>query len=268
MSTLILLGTGNAAVTRCYNTCFAIRTEQGVFLTDAGGGNGILPRLENAGIALREIHDIFVTHAHTDHILGVIWVVRMMAQEMNKGAYSGTLRLFGHSGAMEVVDWICRHTLPGKITAHFGQDILFCTLEDGGTFTAAGMAGTAFDIGSTKTQQFGYRLTLPSGKTLVCLGDEPYNARTEAYVRGADWLLCEAFCLYADRERFKPYEKHHSTALDAGRLAAGLNVRNLVLYHTEDKTLATRRAAYTAEAATHYNGTIRVPDDGESIALD
>lgn len=59
---------------------------------------------------------------------------------------------------------------------------------------------------------------------------------------GADWLLCEAFCLYDDRERFKPYEKHHSTALDAGRLASKLNVKNLLLYHTEDKTLATRKS--------------------------
>ena len=39
---LIMLGTGNAAVTRCYNTCFALRTSQGTLLVDAGGGNGIL----------------------------------------------------------------------------------------------------------------------------------------------------------------------------------------------------------------------------------
>ena len=48
---LIMLGTGNAAVTRCYNTCFALRTSQGTLLVDAGGGNGILIQLEKAGIA-------------------------------------------------------------------------------------------------------------------------------------------------------------------------------------------------------------------------
>lgn len=264
---LTILGTGNAAVTRCYNTCFAIRTAASVFLTDAGGGNGILPRLEQAGIALSEIREIFVTHTHTDHILGVIWVVRMVAQEMNKGAAEGTLRLFGHAEAMAVTEWMCRHTLPGKITALFGSRILFCPLEDGGSFDAAGMEGVAFDIGSTKTQQFGYRLCLPDGQVLVCLGDEPFNESTRPYVEGADWLLSEAFCLYADRERFRPYEKHHSTALDAGRLAAELKVRRLLLYHTEDKTLATRRAAYTAEAAAAFAGEIFVPEDGEVLAL-
>ena len=55
-------------------------------------------------------------------------------------------------------------------------------------------------------------------------------------------FLCEAFCLYEDREVFQPYKKHHSTALDAGRLAAELGVKNLVLYHTEDRNLDTAQA--------------------------
>lgn len=43
---LIMLGTGNAMVTKCYNTCFALRNEEEYFLVDAGGGNGILSQLE------------------------------------------------------------------------------------------------------------------------------------------------------------------------------------------------------------------------------
>jgi len=38
---IIMLGTGNAGVTRCYNTCFAILTTENVLLVDADGGNGI-----------------------------------------------------------------------------------------------------------------------------------------------------------------------------------------------------------------------------------
>ncbi|MBQ2752330.1 MAG: MBL fold metallo-hydrolase, partial [Oscillospiraceae bacterium] len=80
-------------------------------------------------------------------------------------------------------------------------------------------------------------------------------------------LLCEAFCLFGDRDRFKPYEKHHSTALDAAQLAERLNVSNLVLWHTEDKTIASRKQRYTAEAETAFSGKVYVPDDLESIAL-
>ena len=102
---------------------------------------------------------------------------------------------------------------------------------------------------------------------MACLGDEPYNVANRGYVEGADWLMSEAFCLYRDREIFKPYEKHHSTAAEAGRLAAELGVKRLLLYHTEDQTLATRKRAYAEEAAASFTGEIFVPDDLERIRL-
>ena len=123
-----------------------------------------------------------------------------------------------------------------------------------------------FDIHSTKEKQFGFRAELP-GVSLACLGDEPYNALNRQYIEHTDWRMCEAFCLYADRDTFKPYEKCHSTALDAGKLAAELDVKNLILYHTEEKTLATRKETYAKEASENYKGRIFVPDDLEEIEL-
>lgn len=139
-----------------------------------------------------------------------------------------------------------------------------------------------FDIHSTKEKQYGFRAELPrsvspasasdgvpaSPLVVACLGDEPYNPANRPLVEQADWLMAEAFCLYADRETFKPYEKSHSTALDAGRLASQLGVRHLILYHTEEKTLATRKVAYAQEAAQQYDGPVLVPDDLEVIPLD
>ena len=61
-----MLGTGNALVTRCYNTCFAIQDDDEYFLVDAGGGNGIMRQLQDAGISMSQIHHIFLTHEHTD----------------------------------------------------------------------------------------------------------------------------------------------------------------------------------------------------------
>ena len=36
---LTILGTGNATVTECYNTCFALSDGNRHFLVDTGGGN-------------------------------------------------------------------------------------------------------------------------------------------------------------------------------------------------------------------------------------
>ena len=115
--------------------------------------------------------------------------------------------------------------------------------------------------------QFGFRLGLDNGKVLVCAGDEPYNPVCEPYVQGADWLLHEAFCLYRDRERFQPYEKHHSTVKEACMLAKELGAENLVLWHTEDTDLAERKTAYGEEGRMYYDGNLIVPDDGEVILL-
>jgi len=83
--TLIMLGTGNATVTKCYNTCFAIQNGTEYFLIDTGGGNGIMTQLEKADISMEQIHEIFISHEHTDHLLGLIWLIRMIATKMKKG---------------------------------------------------------------------------------------------------------------------------------------------------------------------------------------
>ena len=53
----------------------------------------------------------------------------------------------------------------------------------------------------------------------------------------------------------------------AGILAEKLGVKNLVLYHTEDKSIATRKQAYTAEAKEYYHGNVFVPDDLDVIEI-
>lgn len=80
-----MLGTGNALVTECYNTCFVLSDRDRYFLVDGGGGNEVLHRLKQAGIDWKDIRDIFVTHKHIDHLLGIIWMVRLICQHMAKG---------------------------------------------------------------------------------------------------------------------------------------------------------------------------------------
>ena len=69
----------------------ALRSATGtnIFMVDAGGGNGILKILDNMQVPLERIHHIFVTHAHTDHVLGIVWMIRMIATKMKKDQYIG-----------------------------------------------------------------------------------------------------------------------------------------------------------------------------------
>ena len=267
---ITMLGTGNATVSQIYNTCFLLQTPSTLMLVDAGGGNGILSQLKKVNVQISDIHHLFVTHAHTDHVLGVIWVIRMVAQ--CKG-YEGLLHVYGNDKVMKVIKTIIDMILAKKQLAKVAERVVFHQLEDGDSFEVGDMKLECFDIQSTKEKQFGFRAELPSSDesdkplVLACLGDEPYNEQNRRYIVGADWMMCEAFCLYADRDTFKPYEKCHSTALDAGKLAEELGVKNLILYHTEEKTLANRKENYTREAAENFKGRIFVPDDLEVIEL-
>lgn len=267
MEKLIVLGTGNAQAVHCYNTCFAMKKGEEYFLTDAGGGNGILLALEKQNIPLEKIHNIFVTHAHNDHVLGMVWIIRMIATNMNKGNYEGDLHIYCHHELVDIIKTLSCLTIGKKFTAHFDERIRFHVVERGDEKEILGDRFTFFDIDSTKEKQFGYRIQMDNGTVLAFPGDEPYHKALLPYVKGAHWLLHEAFCLYSQRERFRPYEKHHSTVMDACRLAEELHIPNLVLWHTEDKDLAHRKAGYTAEGRESYHGNLYVPEDGEILSF-
>ena len=267
MERLHVLGTGYALATRCYNTCFAIEHGEGLLLVDAGGGNGILRQMEDAGLSFARVHDFFITHAHPDHLGGAIWVMRKIMTMMNSGKYEGELRIYCHSSVRQGLLMMADLMLQKKMTKHIGSRVFFCDVEDGMQARLCGYDVTFFDIGSTKLLQYGFTTRLCSGARLTCLGDEPYNPACSAYAQGAQWLLCEAFCMQAHADVFKPYEKHHSTVADAARLAAQLGAEHLVLWHTEDRHYAQRKALYSAEARQYYAGDLYVPDDLDVIGL-
>ena len=50
-------------------------------------------------------------------------------------------------------------------------------------------------------------------------------------------------------------------------LANKMNVKNLLLYHTEDKNIKNRKELYTAEGKQYYQGNLYIPDDLEVIEL-
>ena len=86
---ITMLGTGNAQVTECYNTCFVLEEEGRCLLVDGGGGNTLLRQLKRAGYDWMDMREIFVTHRHVDHLLGILWMMRMICQNMHRGPVSG-----------------------------------------------------------------------------------------------------------------------------------------------------------------------------------
>ncbi len=268
MENITMLGTGSAMVTKCYNTCFTIsNADNEHFLVDAGGGNTILSNLEKANISINQIHNMFISHNHNDHILGAIWVIRAVANSMLNSKYNGVFNIYCHQKSIDAIKTISSFVLQKKFLNLFDIKILFHEISNNSSIDILGRRTIFFDINSTKELQHGFTTILENGKKLTFLGDEPYRETVKEYCENSDYLMHEAFCLYSQKDIFKPYEKHHATAKDACMNAAKLNVKNIILYHTEDKNLDKRKDSYIKEGKQVFNGKIFVPDDLDIIPL-
>jgi len=191
----------------------------------------------------------------------------MIGQLICRGEYTGTLKIYCHEELVSTLTIICKLTLMKKITNEFGKRIQFISLRDGDEHLILGCKVKFFDICSVKLKQFGFYMVSPNETSIVCCGDEPYNEKISVNIKGCDWLLHEAFCLYEEKDKFKPYEKSHSTVKDACELAERLNIRNLVLYHTEDSHMDDKKRLYYNEGSQYFSGNLYIPNDCEILYI-
>jgi len=267
MDTLHILGTGNAMVTQCYNTCFALSDGEAYFLVDTGGGNTILRNLKAMHIDIGKLRHIFISHNHIDHILGVIWLIRAYSALVAKNEQAAAMTVYAHESVIDIIRKMMEMLLNKKQSLCLEGKLFFEPIVDNEVRDIASWKIRFFDILSTKDLQFGFTTRLTNGKKLVFLGDEPYRDGLHDHAFGADYLLHEAFCLHDQRDQFEPYKKHHVTVKDACENAALLEAKNVILYHTEDKTYERRKELYTAEGQKYFSGVIHVPYDLERIEL-
>lgn len=266
MTKIKMLGTGHGGVIDLYNTCFAIENETGVFLVDTGGSIEIIRRLKLSGIDFKSIKNIFISHSHTDHILGLIWMLKRLGLPAIHGEIKEKINIYCNDVVCNSIKETAKAVLPGYLVDSLFNVLNFVVLENHSKYVINDVEYEFFDIISKDMKQFGFRCLLDENK-LVFLGDEPLNESLSDLVRNTDYVMHEAFCLESEVNIFKPYEKNHSTALSTARVMNKLDVKNLILYHTEESHGSERKALYTKEAKSVFAGNVIVPDDLEVIQL-
>ncbi len=116
----------------------------------------------------------------------------------------------------------------------------FKVLNDGDKYNINGVDYTFFDIQAKGTKQFGFECSL-NGKRLAFLGDETLNPNLYDRISNFDYVMYEAFCLDSEENIFHAYEKNHSTTRSVGEVMNKLEVKNLILYHTEESHKENRK---------------------------
>lgn len=262
-----MLGTGSAFPQSSYNTCFVVRMPDFNWMVDTGGGNEILKRIKQAGFTIPELRHLFITHSHTDHILGAVWVIRSVINLDLDGKYEGKMHIYGNSDVINTLMTICKLTLLESQYAKIRSLFEFHNTDLQPEIEEHGTVIKFFDCGSENVRQTGFEIDTPSGCRLVCLGDEALTAANRAHAEGCDWLMCGAFCRHADKDIFKPYEKHHYTVKDVAAIAAQCDIKHLVLYHCEDRNIAERERLYREEAEKYFKAGLHIPADGDEIVI-
>lgn len=263
-----MLGTGHAMTLDCFNTCFLLQNGVGDnILVDTGGGLQIIKQIRDSGVDFKSIHHIILSHKHTDHILGMFWIMRNIQRYLINDTYEGNLNIYMHPELESTIRKIIFEVLPEKFTKWIGDRIIFHIVEDKEVREIADYQIKFLDVKAKKVRQFGFKTTLQNGKTLVFLGDETFDEELRVEVENCHWLLHEAMCMDSEAEELKPYEKKHSTVKTASQIATSLHVKNLILYHGNDRDISHRKENYTKEAKQYFNGNIYVPDDLDIIKL-
>lgn len=266
MSKIIMLGTGNGGTINLYNTCFVIQNENGNFLIDTGGSIEIINRLKQCNIKLEDIRNIFISHSHTDHILGLIWMFKKLSGIAMHGNLDEKINIYCNDTVYEAIKGVSSYVLPEVLIDAVYSIVNFVVLNDGDKYNVNGIDYEFFDILARGTKQFGFECEL-DGNRFIFLGDETLNPKLNGRIKDADYVTHEAFCLDNEENTFHAYEKNHSTALSAAKVMNELNVKKLILYHTEESHGEDRKRLYKEEAESVFNGEVIVPDDMEEITF-
>jgi ribonuclease Z len=216
---LVLLGTGGYYPTSYRHTACAMLPEVGIVL-DAGTGLSYLRDFLST-----DRLDIFLTHAHLDHIAGLTYLINLVP-----------------------ADVLARTTVRGEaaklaaVREHLFAELIFPVAP---TFTFAPLTGpTALPAGGQLTYfalqhpggSIGYRLDWP-GHSMAYVTDTTAkpNAHYVAQIRGIDVLLHE--CNFPDDADNRPTITGHSSLQAVAEVAAAAQVGRLVLVHADPQIL-------------------------------
>jgi ribonuclease Z len=235
------------------------------FVVDAG--RGVTMRIAATSLRYDAMKAVFLTHLHSDHTAGLpdlfdtSWQFGRI-KPLELFGPRGTERLSAAMLSFFADDIHYRRDLLEKHPAA-GATIRTHVVEEGVVYDDRRVRVTAFAVDHRPVQPaFGYRFE-SGGKTIVVSGDTRPTPNLIKYARGADILVLEAYLPEWFEKVDKPevaarLEHYHTSADEAGRIAAEAGVRTLVLTHLIP---GNADATFLARASKSFKGKIIVGRD-------
>ena len=259
MAQLIFLGTSAALpVADRDNTALAVvgHTPSAGLLIDCGGN--IWSSLQRAEIGPDTISDLFITHAHIDHIGGLPSLI----ESFRLGRRQAPLRIWAIPETLAIAKQIVEVFGYELTLDSWTYEISFHAVEDGETLTLAGFPARIQRVDHALPCA-GLRLELPLGAVAYTSDTQPVEA-VQSLGEGARMLITE--CTFLGNGVEHARLSKHSTAIEAGQEAAACGVEMLGLVHLGVAEGWSPDQA-RAEAEQSFKGVVLTPRDGESIEV-
>lgn len=252
-------------------------------------GRGATIRLNQRRIPLREVTAVFITHFHSDHLVGLadLWLTGWLPP--NYARRRTPLRIWGPSGLRKITD---------GLQSAYSTDIDIRVRDEGLPRSAATFDATEFSEGGVIYEQdgvsvsafevnhgdeikpaYGYRIDY-AGRSIVISGDTRYDENLIEAAHGADVLVHEVVAiperLFAVNPAMKRVEAHHTTPEEVGTVFAKVQPRLGVLSHyvlttgpgipplTREEVLARVRSKYSGAVVAGRD--LMTIDVGDSVA--
>ncbi|MEK6375426.1 MAG: MBL fold metallo-hydrolase [Acidobacteriota bacterium] len=264
---VVLLGTGYPRPDANHaGPSLAIVAGDTWFVVDAG--RGVTMRIAGTELQYKDLQAVFITHFHSDHTAGL---PDLFNTSWQFGRKTRPLELYGPRGVSRLANAMLEFF---HDDIHYRRDLLEKHPAAGATIkTHVVREGVVYDDGAVRVTAFavdhrpvvpafGYRFD-SGGRSIVVSGDTRPTANLIKFAKGADVLVLEAYLpehfLKVDTpEVAARLMRYHTSAEEAGQIAANAGVKTLVLTHLIPAGAAD---TFRERAAKAFKGKIVVGED-------
>ena len=267
----------------------AVAYDGGTILVDCG--EGAFQQLRRAGFDPKQVHELFITHHHFDHIgslFACLGLNMMMHRDKPMNIYGppGTSEILEHLIAACDIPQATGYGVPGQTLPHPPDFIVSRDIQPGDVFDIDGTRISCCENTHYRSEdQFGnkgpvslsYRFDMPD-RSMVFTGDTGPCRALEDLAKGADLLVGELFDAdivmnhlrarnpdmsdKALQQMSQHFTEHHLTPEDLGELASRAGVKQLVAVHIPFHTKsAGEDAKYVKRISAKFSGSVTISED-------
>jgi len=252
MAKIIFLGTSGAVATKTRdNTSIFIQTKKDNLLVDLPGS--VVKKLSQVNFDFKKLSYLLFTHAHPDHIYGIISLLHSQYKLKNK------LYIFAHSKVINLIKKL-RKIFKLTDTNKYPKVIYRKINLKKPFYDSRELSLQAFKVKHSQ-ESVGFKLFFKKiNKSVVFSGDTAFNYNLIKIAFNCDYLIHDCFCPERFFKQYPELYKMHTSSLLLGKIASLAKVKNLIPIHFASEVKYSLGEILN-EIKKNYSGKVIIPED-------